>query len=120
MTTILNFGGKGNLNQYTFRNIPPTVSSTYDTEMIVEYVGNVFTFTLKNSVIVSVSMTAYLNPNPPTGVWKSFIASRNEINYTFNFSNNYQTCKVYYTGSLRNAVQFATIENYKKLLTNYT
>ena len=126
MTTVLNFGGTGRANQYVFRNVPPTILFTYDTKMTLELAQasldgvlvEIPTFTIENEYIVRVSMTAFLNPFPPTGVWKSYITSRNEVNYTFNFTQNYQKCQVTYAGSLNNATVFATIEDYDLLLTS--
>jgi len=116
-STIINFSGTGNLSKYTFRNVPPTKTSTYQTALTVEYLADAFTFTITNNIIVKVSMTAVLNPYPPAGVWKSFYANTNGINYTFNFTTNYNKCQVTYTGSLNNANQIGTIENYNKLVT---
>jgi len=123
MTTVLNFGGTGTANIYVFRNVPPTTSNKYNTKMTLEFNQNgqsvvAPTFTIENSYIVRVQMTAVANPYPPAGVWKSFYAARNEVNYTFNFTTDYKKCQVTYTGSLNNATIIGTIENYNLLVTN--
>jgi len=117
MTTVLNFGGTGTANLFKVNAISPAVSKTYTTIMTVEYLDNAYTFLINNDLIVRVSLTAFLNPNPPAGVWKSFIATANTINYTFNFTTDYKKCKVTYTGTTFLSTQFGTIENYDLLLT---
>jgi len=116
--TILNFTGKGKVNQYVFRNIPPTTLSEYDTTMILSYFldennNEIITITIQNEVIVRVSMTVAQNLFTPDGFFVAYQASRNEINYNFYFKENFAQAVVQYTGSTNNATQIATYEEYE-------
>lgn len=115
---IYNYKGVGRLRQFVFRNFPPTTLNTYETNLslFVEFdseENEIFTFTIQNKVIVSVSMTANQSLITPEGYDVAYEASRNEINYNFYFYNDFNNLDVSYTGSTNNATQIATLEEYE-------